>query len=71
MNRIHPKALYGSKWTKVEVSGKERHFMVIDVEFDEHQKVTRCVIQAVMNHRMCEINWRELKDSSQWLIGWK
>ena len=71
MNRIHPKALYGSKWTKTQIEGKERHFMVIDVEFDEHQKVTRCLIQAVINHRFFPIDWRELKNQENWLMGWK
>ncbi|GAL04118.1 TIGR02450 family Trp-rich protein [Photobacterium aphoticum] len=71
MNRIHPKALYGSKWTKTHVEGKERHFMVIDVEFDENQKVTRCLIQAVINHRLFPIDWRELKNQENWIMGWK
>ncbi|KLV04009.1 hypothetical protein ABT56_15370 [Photobacterium aquae] len=71
MNKVHPKSLYGSKWTKVNAEGRERHFMIIDVEYDDDQKVTRCVIQAVINHRMYELNWRELKDSSQWSMGWK
>ncbi|MDV5169634.1 TIGR02450 family Trp-rich protein [Photobacterium rosenbergii] len=71
MNRVHPKSLYGSKWTKVEVAGREKHFMVIDVEYDENQKVVFCLIQAVINHRMYELDWRELKDSSRWLMGWK
>ncbi len=71
MNRVHPKSLYGSKWTKVEVEGREKHFMVIDVEYDENQKVVFCLIQAVINHRLYELDWRELKDSSRWLMGWK
>ncbi|WP_217696628.1 TIGR02450 family Trp-rich protein [Photobacterium proteolyticum] len=32
-------------------------------EFDEHHKVIRCVIEAVINRHEYELNWRELTDS--------
>ncbi|MGB5446988.1 MAG: TIGR02450 family Trp-rich protein [Psychromonas sp.] len=71
MNRISPKSLLQSKWTKITVVNKERHFVVTELEFDEDKKIIRCVIQAVINHAEYEINWRELKDKNQWLIGWQ
>ncbi|MGR5149430.1 TIGR02450 family Trp-rich protein [Photobacterium alginatilyticum] len=70
MNRIHPKALLNSKWTKVHPVHRERHFVVTLVEFDEHHKVKRCVIEAVINRHEYELNWRELTDSLEWQIGW-
>ncbi|WP_286235395.1 TIGR02450 family Trp-rich protein [Thalassotalea sediminis] len=71
MNKLAPKALLNSKWTKVNVINKEKHFSVIRVTFDEDQRVTECVIQAVINNNEYAINWRDLKDSTQWKIGWK
>ncbi|WP_286269162.1 TIGR02450 family Trp-rich protein [Thalassotalea hakodatensis] len=71
MNKIAPKSLLLSKWTKTHINNKEKHFSVVSISFDEDQRVVECVIQAVINHNEYMIDWRELKDSSQWKIGWK
>lgn len=71
MNKINPKALINSKWTKVDITNKEKHFIITKVEFDEEQKVIACVIEAVMTHNEYTIDWRDLKVSGQWRIGWK
>lgn len=71
MNRINPKALLQSKWTKVAVENKEKHFVVTTVIFDEEQNVIDCEIQAVMTKNNYPIHWRDLKDSAQWKIGWQ
>ncbi len=71
INRISPKALLHSKWTKTTVVNKERHFVVTEIEFNEDKKIIRAVIQAVINHAEYEIDWRELKDGNLWLIGWQ
>ncbi len=71
MNTINPKVLLHSKWTKVEVSQKEKHFVVTKVTFDEEQKVTECVIEAVITKNQYNINWRDLKHLAQWRMGWK
>ena len=71
MNPVNPNALLHSKWTKVDVHNKEKHFVVIDVEKDENKKVIRCVIEAVINHKEYEINWRDLKKSTLWRQGWQ
>jgi tryptophan-rich hypothetical protein len=71
MNKVNPKALIHSKWTKVDVLNKEKHFVIIQVDFDEEQKVTRCIIEAVMTHNEYKIDWRDLKISEAWRIGWK
>lgn len=71
MNRINPKVLLHSKWTKVRVSKKEKHFIIVSVSFDEDQKVTECIIEAAMTKNQYDIEWRDLKDSSQWKIGWQ
>lgn len=71
MNRLSPKALLNSKWTAVNIKNKEKHFIVIDVEFDDEKQVTDCIIEAVMTKSTYSINWRDLKLKDQWLIGWK
>lgn len=71
MNQVHPKALLNSKWTKVEVVNKEKHFTVTKLEFDENQNVIDCALEAVINCREYPVNWRELKDPKHWKIGWQ
>ncbi|MDO6617962.1 MULTISPECIES: TIGR02450 family Trp-rich protein [unclassified Shewanella] len=71
MNPLHPKKLLHSKWTKVNVTEKLKHFSVTKVSFDEQQNVIECLIRAELNGQEFAINWRELKQTSQWLQGWK
>ncbi|RHW77887.1 TIGR02450 family Trp-rich protein [Colwellia sp. RSH04] len=71
-NKVSPKALLQSKWTKVEVNNKkEKHFIITKVEFNEDQQVINCVIEAVMTKHEYAINWRDLKESNIWLMGWR
>ncbi|PKF61683.1 TIGR02450 family Trp-rich protein [Psychromonas sp. psych-6C06] len=70
MNRVSPKALLHSKWTKTTVTNKEKHFVITSVTFDEQQVVIECLIEAVINNNEYAINWRDLKDSQQWRLGW-
>jgi tryptophan-rich hypothetical protein len=71
INKISPKSLVNSKWTKVNVTNKEKHFIITEVEFDDDQKVDSCLIEAVMTKNQYAIDWRELKDIENWKIGWQ
>ena len=71
MNKISPKALLHSKWSKIDITNKEKHFIVTKVAFNENQQVIECVIEAVMTNNEYPINWRELKLSDKWAVGWK
>jgi tryptophan-rich hypothetical protein len=71
MNKISPKALLNSKWTKKEVLNKEKHFVIVLVKRDELQTVISCIIEAAINNNQYSIDWRELKDSQKWRIGWQ
>ena len=71
MNKINPKKLLNSKWTAMAPTNKEKHFMVTEIEFDEEGLVVSCCIEAVMSKRSMPINWRDLKDDSSWIHGWK
>lgn len=71
MNQISPKKLLQSKWTAAKPIGKDKHFIVVKVEFDDEGVVIETVIQALMSKVEKSIDWRELKDTQQWLQGWK
>lgn len=71
MNKINPKALLNSKWSRVDIVDKEKHFIVTKVGFNDVQQVTDCVIEAVMTKNEYSINWRDLKSEHLWTIGWR
>ncbi len=71
MNRINPDKLLNSKWTAVRPEGRQRHFIVTRLIESEDGLITACEIEAVLTRQVSELDWRELKDSSQWLMGWK
>jgi tryptophan-rich hypothetical protein len=71
MNNVNPKKLLNSKWTAVNPVGKEKHFLVTELEFDEKGEVVLCSIEAVISCRSEAIEWRELKNTDKWLQGWK
>jgi len=71
MNKISPKALLHSKWTKIYVNNKEKHFLITKVKVDEDQRIIECIIEAVISHNEYAINWRDLKNSLHWKIGWQ
>ncbi len=71
INKISPKSLIHSKWTKVNVTNKEKHFIITVVKYDENQTVVSCMIEAVMTKNEYEIDWRKLKDNNNWRIGWQ
>jgi tryptophan-rich hypothetical protein len=71
LNTVNYKKLLNSKWTAVSPIKKEKHFLVIQVDVDEDQVITRCVQQALISKRDIEINWRDLKNPQIWIQGWK
>ena len=71
MNKISAKKLLNSKWTAVAPLNKEKHFIITEVEYDEEGAVMSCVIEAVMSKRSTPIYWPDLKNTEQWVQGWK
>ena len=71
MNKINPKKLLHSKWTAVNPTKKEKHFLVTELEFDEGGDVVYCLIEAVISSRSKPIEWKELKNKGNWIQGWK
>ena len=71
MNRINPDKLLNSKWTAVHPSNRQRHFIITNVIRSDDGSVTACEIEAVLTRKVKKLDWRELKDSSRWVTGWK
>jgi tryptophan-rich hypothetical protein len=71
MNKISPKKLLNSKWTAVVPLDKAKHFIIIEVEYDEDGAVISCLIEAIMSKRSIQIQWRDLKNTLKWVQGWK
>lgn len=71
MNRINPNKLLHSKWTAVQPVNRLRHFIVTKVLQDDDGSVTACVLEALLTREATKMDWRKLKDSSQWVMGWK
>ena len=70
-NKFSKAKLLLSKWTAVQPVNREKHFVVTKVLRNELNDVTGCIIEAVHSKRAAEIDPAELKDSDQWLQGWR
>lgn len=71
MNRVSPKKLLNTKWTVAQPKNKEKHFLVTAVHVDEDDLPQTITIEAVYSKREQDLDWRDLKDESTWLPGWK
>ena len=71
MNQINPSKLLHSKWTAFRPENREKHFLVVDVKFNEEGIVMSCLLEAIISKRTCDIDWRDLKNSDNWKQGWK
>jgi len=69
--QINPEKLILSKWTSVNPQHKEKHFLVTKVIRNEQEQIIACLLEAIINHKQYELDWRELKDLSIWLPGWR
>jgi len=71
MNRINPRKLLLSKWTAAHPQNREKHFLVTELIRDEEGTVLEVELQAVLTQRSERLDWQVLKDSENWLLGWK
>jgi tryptophan-rich hypothetical protein len=71
MNNINPKKLLNSKWTATKPVNKEKHFLITELKFDDEGEVIHCLIEAVISNRSEPIEWEVLKNTDNWLQGWK
>ncbi len=72
MNKIHPKKLMLSKWTAVNVVGKDKHFLISNVIKPENldQPIEFVELEALFSKKTMRILWRELRDEQLWRQGW-
>lgn len=71
VNPLNPGKLLNSKWTAVQPVKKEKHFLVTEVQTDEEDVPQTCTLEAVYSGVERMLDWRELKDATKWLQGWK
>lgn len=71
MNLLQPNKLLLSKWTAVKPVSKEKHFLVSKVVAPEREdgKVEWVDLEAVHSKSIHRIDWRELRDETQWRRG--
>ncbi len=72
MNQLQPNKLLLSKWTAVKPASKEKHFLVSKVVVPELEggKVEWIDLEAVHSKATRRIDWREMRDDTQWRRGW-
>lgn len=71
MNRINPSKLLLSKWTAAHPQNREKHFLVTELFRDEEGTVLDVELQAVLTQRNQRLAWQALKESDDWILGWK
>jgi len=72
MNKFNPKKLLNAKWTAQKVVQKERHFIITELIWnDTETQVVGCILEAVINKNQYQISPESLKNSDDWLMGWK
>ncbi|MBV2205341.1 MAG: TIGR02450 family Trp-rich protein [Pseudomonas sp.] len=70
MNRFNPAKLRLSKWTACEPRNREKHFLVIDLQYDDAGVLQQVELQAVYSLGSEWIDWRQLRDDLSWRMGW-
>ena len=70
-HRLTPRKLLLSKWTAARPQNREKHFLVTELFCDEDGTVLQIELQAVLSKRAQRLDWRELQDAEQWLMGWR
>lgn len=71
MHRLNPDKLLHSKWTACHPVQRERHFMVTALYRDELEQVQAVELEAVLTKRSQRVDWRHLRDSARWHMGWR
>ncbi|UQY33182.1 TIGR02450 family Trp-rich protein [Pseudomonas fulva] len=70
-HRLTPRKLLLSKWTAARPENREKHFLVTELFCDEEGTVLEVELQAVLSKRAQRLDWRQLQDAEQWLMGWR
>ena len=71
--RLNAKKLLLTKWTAAKPQNKEKHFIVtrlIEPEVAD-APIELVELEATYSKRSLTLPWRDLKDETRWLQGWK
>lgn len=70
--KLNPRKLLLSKWTALQPSNKEKHFLVVRVLLpeDPHTPITEVELEAVYSRHSRIIPWKTLTDTAHWQQGW-
>ena len=71
-NPLSPKKLLLSKWTAIHPVQKRKHFLVSKVITPESPEnpIEYVELEAVFDHWVQTIPWRQLSDKEIWRQGW-
>ena len=70
-HRLTPRKLLLSKWTAARPQNREKHFLITELFCDEEGTVLEVELQAVLTKRSQRLDWRQLQEAEQWLMGWR
>ena len=70
MARLSLGKLLHSKWTSVQPTGNEKHFVVISQGGKKPRQPGQVTLQAVLTRRAYTLDWRDLTDEQHWRQGW-
>jgi len=68
------KKIVNSKWTAVNVTNREKHFLVVGKtkKVDNHGLLAdHLQMEAILTKKVYQIPKEQIKDKSKWLIGWR
>ncbi len=71
--RLSPGKLLMSKWTAAVPRDREKHFIVVRLVAPDPAEAppVEVELQAVYSGRSQVLPWRELRDATRWLQGWR
>ena len=71
--RLNAKKLLLTKWTATKPQNKEKHFIVTRLIAPEapDARIEMIELEATYSKRSFTMPWRDLKDGTQWLQGWR
>ncbi|MEB3733591.1 TIGR02450 family Trp-rich protein [Halopseudomonas pachastrellae] len=70
-DRINPAKLLHSKWTAVAPQSGKKHFMVVEVEYDEKARCCLACWRQCSPRVSTRLTGVELKNTERWRQGWK
>ncbi|MBV8680328.1 MAG: TIGR02450 family Trp-rich protein [Aquitalea sp.] len=71
-SKLNPRKLLLSKWTALQPSNKEKHFLVVRVLHPEDPQapITEVELEAVYSRHSRIISWKTLTNAEDWQQGW-